>query len=872
MVERRASIVDKLQPSGDREIPPRALGISLLALAAAGIGTWLQAVGEVQYLGLLWVLALIPPFMLSYYRGWRGAAFALGAGMVVLIAAEVGGTLLSAEDGMDWWVYAGVSAILIVVSLGSGHSTSLFHRAGDELGRYADRLRALTDGARAIHAAVELEDRLAEIAERTREVMEASSVEVVLADDEDEGYRRIRLGEEVTGRRSGLFSARRVLTAPLRDREGREIGRIEVARRSGEEAGPFDASDEALLGQMAELASVGIQNVRLYDDLRTSEQRYRTMTDDVIDGSGVGVVIVNPGGRVVWTNRAVEEFFGLHRGEAVGERHERLLRSRLEPMIEDGRSFREAVQEAREGHVEGFRIECRVRASGDGERPERWLEHMSSPITSGLYEGGRIEHYTDVTERKRAERELAHTAAHDALTGLPNRNLFLDRVQRLLEHSSRNPDHRFALLFLDFDRFKRVNDSLGHQVGDRLLEAVGERLEECLRSADTVSRLSPEDRSAGAGAAETGAGDTVARLGGDEFAVLLHDISEDADAVRLCERIRRVLEEPFDLNGHTVYVSASVGIALGSRGYETPEAMLRDADLAMYQAKEEEGGAHRVFDATMHERLVEELDLETSLRHAVERDELHLEYQPIYRLASGDMAGLEALLRWTHPERGRIPPSRFVPIAEKTGQMGRIGEWVLREASGALAGWSRRYAGADRLFLSVNLSSRQLLDEELDREVLAILESRGLAPSRLVLEITERALAEAPDASRERLEALRKREVRVALDDFGTGYTSLWSLDRLPIDLLKVDQGLAGAGAARAAVLEAVGKLADSLSLAVVAEGIETEDFLEEASRVGCGLGQGYLLGRPVREEDVDRLLEREEGGRDERRGLALIS
>jgi len=864
------STVRRPRAAGEGEIPPRALGISVLALAAAGAGTWLQAVGEVQYFGLLWVLALVPPFLLSYYRGWRGAAVALGAGMAVLTAAEVGGTLLSDGTGMGWWVYAGASCILIVVSLGSGYSTALFHRAGGELGRYADRLRALTDGVRAIHGTIDLGERLQEVASTTRRVLDASTAEIVVS-PEGEELRRFRSGGDPAEARLGLFPARRVLTAPVRDEEEREIGRIEVTR-SSDGARPFDESDEALLGQMAEIASVGVQNALLYRELRESEERYRTMADDVIDGSGVGVVILNPGGRVVWTNRAVEEFFGLRRGEAVGERHERLLRSRIEPLVEDGRAFRETVIEAREEGEERFRRECRVRASADGERPERWLEHLSSPIRSGLYAGGRIEHYTDVTDRKRAERALAHAAAHDALTGLPNRRLFLDRVQRLLEHAERDEDRRFALLFLDFDRFKRVNDSLGHQVGDRLLQAVGERLSECLRSADTVSRLAPEDRSAGegAGAEESGTRDTVARLGGDEFAVLLHDIREDADAVRLSERIRRVLEEPFELDGHRVYASASVGIALGSRGYDTPEAMLRDADLAMYRAKEE-GGTHRVFDASMHERLVEELDLETSLRGAVERDELHLEYQPIYRLESGAIAGFEALLRWTRPGQGAVPPSRFVPIAEKTGQMGEIGRWVMREASGALAGWTRRYAGAEGLFLSVNLSSRQLADEDLDREILGILEERGVAPSRLVLEITEHALAEAAEASRERLGTLRTHAIRVALDDFGTGHTSLWSLDRLPVDLLKIDQGLAGSGPGRAAVLEAVGKLAASLELAVVAESIETRDFLDDAARVGCELGQGFLLGRPVPEEGVDRLLE-EEGGRDERRGLALIS
>ncbi len=877
MVQRQPSIVDELQAKGDREIPPRALGISVLALVAAGLGTWLQAAGEVRYFGLLWVLALIPPFMLSYYRGWRGAAVALGAGMVVLTCAEVGGNLLSGGTGTEWWVYAAAASILIAVSLGSGYSTSRSHRAGGELGRYADRLRALTDGVRSIHGHVELEERIREIAEQTREVMEASSVEVVLTDEEGDGYRRIRSGDEPPDTESGLFPTRRVLTAPLRDGRGREIGQIEVARRRSEELGSFDASDEALLGQMAEIASVGVQNARLWAELRTSEERYRTMADDVIDGSGVGVVIVGPGGRVVWTNRAVEEFFGLHRGEAVGERHERLLRSRLEPLIEDGREVREDVERAHEAGVEGFRRELLVRASSDGQRPERWLEHLSSPITSGLYEGGRIEHYTDVTERKRAERALAHTAAHDALTGLPNRKLFLDRVERLLEHSSRDPSHRFAVLFLDLDRFKLVNDSLGHQVGDRLLTAVGARLRNTLRSADTVARLSFEEEGAARGPerAAPPADDpeeTVARLGGDEFAIVLHEISDDADAVRLARRVRSVLEDPFDVDGRTIHVTASIGIALSSRGYDAPETMLRDADMAMYRAKETGGDDHRVFDAGMHERLIEELDIETGLRHAIRRDELHLAYQPVYDLASGAMVGVEALLRWTHPERGEIPPARFLPVAETTGQIGRIGEWVLEEAIGALAGWTRRHPSASDLFLSVNLTPRQLVDGELSRQVERLVEGVGLETSRLVLEVTEDVLAGDAARGRERLEALRETGVRIALDDFGAGSFSLRSLARLPADMLKIDRSFAEPGPARSPILEAVRTLAASLDLVVVAEGIEDDASLDLAKDVGCTLGQGFLLARPMREEAVDRLLEEADGERDSRRGLELIS
>lgn len=793
MQREQPSFVDDVRVSVRDEVPWWALGISGLALAAAGVA--------------------------------------------------VGGTLAGGPD-LDWWIYGGAIAVL-VVGLGSGYATARFRRAGGDLGRYAERLRRLTEGARAIHGEVGLDERLEATVEHTRRVMDASAVELAL-DDGSDGPRGVRRGDPADAEPGGLFASRRVLAAPLQDRSGVGIGRLEVVRRRDEDA--FDGSDEALLGQMAEIASTGIQNARLYEELRRSEERYRTMSDDVIDGSGVGVLIVTPGGRVEWTSRAIEEFFGLRRGEALGERHERLLRSRIEPLVHEGRAFREAVLEARARGEERFRTECRVKASRDGRRPERWLEHMSSPITTGLYAGGRVEHYTDITERKLAEQALAHAAGHDELTGLPNRKLFLDRVERLLEHVERDPEHRFALLFLDLDRFKLVNDSLGHQVGDRLLRAVATRLGRCLRSADTVSRL-----------------------GGDEFAIVLHEIGEDADAVRLAHRIRSSLENPFGVGGHTVYVTASIGIALSEARYDDPEAMLRDADTAMYRAKEE-GGGHRLYDESMHARVVEELDLETGLRHAIERDELRLEYQPVFHLDTGTMAGVEALLRWNHPSRGPIPPSRFVPLAEETGQIERLGDWVLREGIGALAGWRRRCGGADELFLSVNVSPVQLQEEGLAERVAAILAEFGLEPSCLVLEVAAGAVSADDARLRDRLAAIRGRRLRIALDDFGSGSSSLAAVGKIPADMLKLDPACTDVGSARLPVLEAVSGLARNLGLTLVAEGVESDEYLQDVKRVGCSLGQGYLLARPMSEVELGRRLDEADGEHDGRRVLKLIS
>ena len=847
MPQLQPSFLDDVRVSGDGVVPPRTLGLSVLALSVAGLGVWLQTPGEVRHVELLCVLALVPPFLLAYHRGWRRPTVVLVAGMAVLTGAAVGSTLVAGGAWLDGWPIVGATAGLVAVSLGWGYSRTLLRPAGGDLGRYAERLRRLTEGTRAIQGRVTLDERLEAVVEHARRVMEASRAEIVLVDDLEADRERIQCGDGVGDEAAGTPPARRVLSAPIRERGGEEIGRLEVTRRAGD-GEPFDRADAALLGQIAELASTGIQSARLYEELRTSEERYRTMADDVIDGSGVGVLVVTPGGRVEWTSRAFEEFFGLRRGEALGERHERLFRSRIEPLVHDGRAFREAVLEARERNVEHFRIECRVTASRDGRRPERWLEHMSSPITTGLYAGGRVEHYADVTERKRAEQALAHAAGHDALTGLPNRTLFLDRVERLLEHVERTPDHRFALLFLDLDRFKLVNDSFGHQTGDRLLQAVATRLRGCLRSADTV-----------------------ARLGGDEFAIVLHEITEDADAVRLARRIRSALESPFGVGGHTVHVTASIGIALSEARYADPEAMLRDADTAMYQAKEESDG-HRLFDESMHARVVEELDLETGLRYAIERGELRLEYQPLFRLQDGTMEGVEALLRWTHPSRGEIPPSRFVPIAEETGQIGRIGEWALQEGISALAGWSRRHAAAGELFLAVNLSPRQLLDEELGECVTTMLADADLEPSRLVLEVRERDVAAGHARLRDRMAALRGRKLRIALDDFGAGSSSLAALGRIPADFLKLDPSCTEAGPARSPLLEAVSSLTRSLGLTLVAEGVETDGYLEDLKRVGCRLGQGYALARPMSEHALDRRLDEADGERGGKRVLELIS
>ncbi|HEV7664895.1 MAG TPA: EAL domain-containing protein, partial [Chloroflexota bacterium] len=371
---------------------------------------------------------------------------------------------------------------------------------------------------------------------------------------------------------------------------------------------------------------------------------------------------------------------------------------------------------------------------------------------------------TDITERKRVEDQLTELAFHDLLTSLPNRALLMERLDEQMARARRS--HRLvAVLFLDLDNFKFVNDSLGHERGDELLIAVGERLQACVR---------PED--------------TVARMGGDEFTILLSHVSDVSDAVRTAQRIAERLETAFVLNGHEVYASASIGIALNSAEHLAPEDLLRDADVAMYWAKSSGKSRHEVFDRRMRTRAVERLELETDLRHALERQEFRVYYQPIVRLQTGELVGVEALVRWEHPRRGLVAPADFIPLAEETGIIVPLGKWVLETACAQVRAWQHEFSENLPLTLSVNLSARQLQDRDLVEGTVHTLWQCGLDPANLVLEITESVMMQDAEASIRTLRELKSLGIRLAVDDFGTGYSSLAYLNRLPIDILKIDK------------------------------------------------------------------------------------
>ena len=415
---------------------------------------------------------------------------------------------------------------------------------------------------------------------------------------------------------------------------------------------------------------------------------------------------------------------------------------------------------------------------------------------------------------------LLHDALHDPLTGLPNRALFLDRLGRSVERVKRHPGHAFAVLVIDLDRFKLVNEGLGHAVGDLLLQQVGRRIASCLR---------PED--------------TAARLGNDEFAVLLEEVLDASDASRVAGRIQQEVRKPLDLVGHEVFTSVSVGIAMSLTGYQGPEEVLRDADRAMSRAKARGRGACEVFDPRLQERAMERLQLEADLQRALERDELTVSYQPIMDLGRGRLAGFEALARWHHPSRGPVAPREFIALAEDTGLIVPLGHAVLRQVCRQLAEWSRRFGPESVPPISVNLSARQLAERDAVARIREILEETGVPGRLLHLEVTESAILEDMSAAAKRLARLRELGIRIALDDFGTGYSSLSLLHNLPVDALKIDRSFVSRLQRGRETVRAIVALARSLDLDVVAEGVETQDQSTSLAAMGCGYAQGFFFG-----------------------------
>ena len=436
-------------------------------------------------------------------------------------------------------------------------------------------------------------------------------------------------------------------------------------------------------------------------------------------------------------------------------------------------------------------------------------------------------------ERRSAEEKTQHEALHDPLTGLPNRNLFLDRLQHALAQARRHKS-AVAVLFLDLDQFKMVNDSLGHAAGDELLAAVAPRIEQALRP-----------------------GDTVARFGGDEFAILAEDISTERGATRIAERIAEALTKPFVLRHREHFVSASVGISIAG-GNETPEALIRDADAALYRAKERGRGGYEIFDEVMRSRVIEHMQTENDLRRALQREELELHYQPIVDLRDSSVVAVEALLRWRHPERGLLGPTAFIPVAEESRLIVPIGRWVLEQACKEAARWQQNDPDSRPIGVAVNLSPRQLGSPDLLSHIEGALLDSGIEPSTLRLELTESTLLEDTAAVEASLQSLKALGVKLVLDDFGIGFSSLGYLKRLPLSAIKLDRSFVenlDTDSDDAAIVQAVAQMARALEINVVAEGVETEEQLRAVEALGCGYAQGFCLSEPVPAGEVDTLL-----------------
>jgi diguanylate cyclase (GGDEF)-like protein/PAS domain S-box-containing protein len=441
----------------------------------------------------------------------------------------------------------------------------------------------------------------------------------------------------------------------------------------------------------------------------------------------------------------------------------------------------------------------------------------------------------DITDRKLAEQQLHHDAFHDALTGLPNRALFMDHLKLAIARARRNAERNYAVLYLDLDRFKIINDSLGHTIGDQLLVGIADRLKKNLRP-----------------------GDTVARLGGDEFTILIEDITDEKEAVQVAERVQKELSTPFNLSGREVFTTVSMGIAPSSTGYERAEDILRDADTAMYRAKAAGKSRYEVFDKAMHARAINLLQLETDLRRACERQEFLIHYQPIVALENYRLRGFEALVRWKHPERGFISPMDFIPVAEETGMIAYIGEFVLREACRQMQRWQKMFPLDHPLFISVNLSSKQFSQTTLITEIANTLTETGVRPQSVKLEITESVVMENIETATEMLRQMRELGVQLAIDDFGTGYSSLSYLHRFPIDTLKIDRSFVTRMTENSENMEIVRTivvLAQNLGMDVVAEGVETNEQLVLLQKLGCENGQGYFFSKPVDHTGAEKII-----------------
>ncbi len=583
------------------------------------------------------------------------------------------------------------------------------------------------------------------------------------------------------------------------DREVKERTR-EITRKAGE----------------LELAHLRVKKV-----LAAREAHFRQL----FDNSPLAVAFLDTAGETIEVNKSFARLFGYSEEELRSAKD-------LEPIFIQG-------SEAEGRYVRGRVLE------GDAVRLETVRQHKDGghvpvalsgyPVGSDGARSGVFYCFEDISERKRNEQELTLRAFHDSLTGLPNRNLFLERLTHALRRFSRRAEYRFAVLVLDVNRFKRIKDQLGHKGANEFLEELGSRLAKCVRTVDTA-----------------------ARLGWDVFGVILEEVEDSAEALGVVDRIRVEMDEPFLSGGSDIHAVVGLGLVLEIRGYSNAEEVLRDAEIAVALAKERSESLV-VFESAMRRRVQETSRLETELRRAVKEREFVLHYQPIFCVETKAVCGFESLVRWNHPTLGLLSPDQFIPLAEETGLIVPLGEWVVMEACRQGAAWRKSIPCLNGLTMSVNISCKQFLQPGLADFIQGVLRDTGFPPELLRLELTETVLMREADAATENMECLKGHGVRLAIDDFGTGYSSLGYLRRFPIDQLKIDRTFmsgSGQGEENLAIVRTIVHLARDLGMGVVAEGVEREDQLANLRKLGCGLAQGFLFSRPVSVESVTLLLE----------------
>lgn len=582
--------------------------------------------------------------------------------------------------------------------------------------------------------------------------------------------------------------------------------------------------------------NLGVQNKRLTQmnvrlntmtqDLGRSEERFRSL----VQNSSDVVTVIGTDGVIHYESDAMRRVLGHDPGTRVGRRFEREVHPDDLDLVGVMLNALQAVSGSSQT------AEMRMRHA-DGTW--RWVEAIAQNLVHEPAIRGIVLNFRDVTDRKRLEDQLQHEAFHDPLTGLANRALFGDRVTHALARLGRHPSDRAAVLFIDLDDFKVVNDSLGHAAGDELLTAVSERILACLRRQDTA-----------------------ARLGGDEFGILLEETNAELAEV-VAERVLDALRQPFSVAARQIFVRASIGIAVGgepgSAGEgESADDLLRNADAAMYTAKGRGKGRHEFYQAAMHASALRRLEVRGRLETALEAGEFVLHYQPVVELVGGAMVGVEALVRWRQPDGNLAPPSDFIPLAEETGLIVPLGQWVLEAACRQGAEWHRRYPGYP-FSMAVNVASRQVQEPAFVETVRRVLAQTNLPASSLVVEVTESALLDAGDATTAAIIGLKAIGVRIALDDFGTGYSSLSHLRRFPIDVLKIDRsfvdGIDGSDAGERALVRSIVRLAMSLDLEVVAEGVERQEQVVGLNALGARLGQGFLFGKAMEPEAIEALM-----------------